>query len=121
MKPKKILIEIAKQSGAITRMNQLLSAIQILNAQANSLAGECSDILQEYGLNLGRIKQLHNNFIRASDNYFHEFASCIFDEEQKMNMFQDMDSFSDVFYQWSGLQKKWEPNQITINKTETNE
>ena len=120
MKPKQALIAIAKANGSIDRMNKLFSAIQILNSQSNSLAEECADLLKNNGLLIGRLKQLHSNFVRASDNYFKEFASCVFDENRKMDMFSDMDSFADVFYKWSQLDRIFEPKQITIKKEEPN-
>lgn len=120
MKPKKELIELARANGSIDRMNQLFSAVQILNAQANSFAEECADLLRCNGLLLGRLKQLHNNYVRGADNYFKEFASCILGEEQKMDMFNDMDSFADVFYNWSKLDRTFVPLEITA-KEDTNE
>ena len=120
MKPKKTLIEIAKENGSIDRMNQLFSAIQILNTQANSLAEECADLMQENGLLLGRLKQLHNNFVKAADNYFREFSSCIFDDQRKMDMFNDMDSFADVFYRWSQLERTFTPKTIPGDETTPN-
>lgn len=121
MKPKQALIEIAKANGSIDRMNQLFSAIQILNAQSNNLAEECSDIMKQNGLLLGRLKQLHNNFVKSADNYFREFAACIFDEGRKMDMFNDMDSFADVFYRWSKLERTFTPKELTIKTQETDE
>lgn len=121
MKPKKLLIEMARANGSIDRMNTLFSAIQILNAQANSFAEECADLLKENGLLIGRLKQLHNNFVKASDNYFREFADCVFEDERKMDMFNDMDSFADVFYRWSQIERTFTPKEITIKQTETNE
>lgn len=118
MKPKQALIEIAKANGSIDRMNQLFSAIQILNAQSNSLAQETADLLAKNGLLMGRLKQLHNNFLKAADNYFSEFASCIFDDKRKMDMFEDMDSFSDLFYRWSRLEKTFTPKPIEIKTNE---
>lgn len=120
MKPKQALIEIAKANGSIDRMNQLFSAIQLLNAQANSFAEECADILLSNGLLMGRLKQLHNNFVKAADNYFREFSSCIFDEERKMDMFNDIDGFSDVFYRWSKLERTFTPKDLSVCDTEEN-
>jgi hypothetical protein len=120
MKPKKFLIEAARANGSIDRMNQLFSAVQILNAQANTFISETAELLLQNGLCIGRLKQLHTNFVRASDNYFKEFASCVFDENRKMDMFNDMDSFSEVFYRWSQLDRIFEPKEITIKKEEPN-
>lgn len=121
MKPKQALIALAKANGSIDRMNQLFSAIQILNAQANSFMSEVADLLKQNGLCVGRLKQLHNNFVRASDNYFSEFSSCVFDEERKMDMFNDMDSFAEVFYRWSRLGRSFTPAPLTAKSDESNE
>lgn len=120
MKPKQALIEIAKANGSIDRMNQLFSAIQLLNAQANSFAEECADILLNNGLLMGRLKQLHNNFVKAADNYFREFSSCIFDEERKMDMFNDIDGFSEVFYRWAKLERTFTPKDLSVCETDEN-
>lgn len=112
MKPKKILIERAKANGAIDRMNVLFSGMQILNAEANSLAEECADILMDHGLMIGRLKQLHNLFVKSADNYFNEFKNCIFSEEKKMDMFSDMDSFDEIFRKWSNIEKNWKPKEV---------
>ena len=45
MKPKQFLIEAARANGSIDRMNQLFSAVQILNAQANTFISETADLL----------------------------------------------------------------------------
>jgi hypothetical protein len=120
MKPKQALIALAKANGSIDRMNKLFSAIQILNSQANNLAEECADLLKENGLLLGRLKQLHNNYIKAADNYFKEFASCVLDDKTKMDMFSDMDSFANVFYNWSKLERTFTPVELSV-KPESNE
>ena len=117
MKPKKFLVDMAKANGSIDRMNILFSAMQILNSQANAFAEECADLLLENGLMIGRLKQLHNNFVKAADNYFREFSSCIFDEDRKMDMFNDMDSFADVFYRWSQIEREFKPKEIPIKET----
>lgn len=116
MKPKQALIDRAKENGSIDRMNTLFSAMQILNAQANMFAEECADLLLGNGLLMGRLKQLHNHFVKAADNYFKEFASCVFDDEKKMDMFNDMDSFAEVFYRWSQIEKTFTPKPLNNEK-----
>jgi hypothetical protein len=44
--------------------------------------------------------------------YFREFAGMVFNEQTKMAMFNDMDSFDKVFREWSKIEKDWEPKQI---------
>lgn len=112
MKPKDVFIKNAIANGSIERLNILLSAAHILNCTANQFAEEAADLMEKNGLMLGRLKQLHNNFIKSADMYFREFASMVFDEERKMNMFSDMDSFEEVFRNWAKIEKEWAPRKI---------
>ena len=111
MKPKEIFIKNAIENGSIERMNILLSAAHILNCLANQYAEEAADLMEENGLLLGRLKQLHNNFIKSADMYFREFADMVFNDQTKMAMFQDMESFDKVFREWSKIEKDWEPKK----------
>lgn len=111
MKPKEILIKNAIENGSIERLNILLSAAHILNCAANQYAEEAADLMAENGLLLGRLKQLHNNFIKSADMYFREFAGMVFNDQTKMAMFTDMESFDKVFREWSKIEKDWEPKK----------
>lgn len=111
MKPKEILIKKAIENGSVERLNILLSAAHILNCAANQYAEEAADLMAENGLLLGRLKWLHNNFIKSADMYFREFAGMVFNENSKMAMFQDMESFDKVFREWSKIEKDWEPKK----------
>lgn len=111
MKPKEILIKNAIENGSVERLNILLSAAHILNCAANQYAEEAADLMAENGLLLGRLKQLHNNFIKSADMYFREFAGMVFNEKTKMAMFQDIDSFDEVFRGWAKIEKDWEPKK----------
>ena len=110
MKPKKNLIERAKANGSIQRLNMLISAAHILNCEANSLIEEAADLMAENGLMLGSLKRLHNNFVKAADLYFKDFASMVDDDGSKMDMFEDMEGFSKLFRKWSRRDQEWEPN-----------
>lgn len=111
MKPKEILIKNAIENGSVERLNILLSAAHILNCAANQYAEEAADLMAENGLLLGRLKQLHNNFIKSADMYFREFAGMVFNDQTKMAMFTDMESFDKVFREWSKIEKDWEPKK----------
>ena len=112
MKPKEYLIKNAIKNGSVERLNILLSATHILNCTANQFAEEATELMKKNGLLLGRLKQLHNNFVKSADLYFREFASMVLDDRCKMNMFEDMDSFEDVFRNWAKIEKEWEPKAI---------
>lgn len=111
MRPKEILIKKAIENGSVERLNILLSAAHILNCAANQYVEEAADLMEENGLLLGRLKQLHNNFIKSEDLYFREFADMVFNDQTKMAMFQDMESFDKVFREWSKIEKDWEPKK----------
>ena len=111
MRPKEILIKKAIENGSVERLNILLSAAHILNCAANQYAEEAAALMEENGLLLGRLKQLHNNFIKSADLYFREFADMVFNDQTKMAMFQDMESFDKVFREWSKIEKDWEPKK----------
>lgn len=83
MIPKKNLIEAAVKSGAMDRMNLLLSAAHLLNCEANMLFEEASDIMAQSGLLLGDLKKLHNNFVKGADRYFKEFSTMAERKRQK--------------------------------------
>lgn len=116
MKPKKSLIDKAKDNGSMDRINMLLSAAHILNCTSNQYAEEAAGILEMNGLMIGRLKLLHNNFLRAADNYFSEFASMVNDEEKKMNMFTDMEEFDEAFRKWARIEKEWKPKEKEDNE-----
>lgn len=107
MKPKKNLIERAKANGSIQRLNMLISAAHILNCEANILIEEAADLMAENGLMLGTLKKFHNNFVRAADLYFNDFASMVNGEGSKMDMFEDIEGFDKLFRKWSRLDQEW--------------
>ena len=43
--------------------------------------------------------------------YFREFAGMVFNDQTKMAMFTDMESFDKVFREWSKIEKDWEPKK----------
>lgn len=102
MKPRKEVIEKAINNGAMARINQLLSANQILMAQSCLLIEEAQSILEANGLCLGLLKQKSNNVTRAFDIYFTEFASMV-PKEMKLPMFKDIDDFNYAFRKWAKL------------------
>lgn len=112
MKPKEKIIKRAIENGSMERLNILISAAHLLNCTANQIAEEAADLMLENGLLLGRLKQLHGNFIKSADMYFAEFAKMVFDGKTKINMFQDMDSFEQAFRTWAKIDREWKPKDI---------
>lgn len=113
MKPSKKLISQAEADGSLYRLNLLLSAAQILICEANNLIEEGADLMLERGLLIGSIKQRHKNFAGSADAFFKEFIKYITEDESKMNMFKDLESFDVSFRKWAKIESDWEP------KTET--
>lgn len=109
MRPKKQLIEAIVANGTMDRLNTLFSAAHILKCETNNLYEEAADLLQQNGMLLGDLKRSHNDFVRAADRYFKEFSTLIDTEEQKMNMFSDIDTFDNSFRIWAKLKER--PNQ----------
>lgn len=111
MKPRKQLIDAATADGSIDRLNSILSAVHILNCEANMLVEEASDLMSTKGLLLGNLKRLHNNFVKSADLYFQEFSSLVETEKSKMDMFRDMDDFNTKFREWAKLSSDWKPKE----------
>lgn len=111
MKPKKDLIKAAEADGSIDRLNSLLSAVHILNCEANMLVEEAADLMNAKGLLLGNLKRLHNSFVKSADMYFLEFSSLVETEKSKMDMFRDMDDFDAKFREWAKLPSDWKPKE----------
>lgn len=112
MKPKKELINAAVTDGSMDRLNQLLSASQILLCEANTLIEEASDLMAVKGLMLGILKKKHNDFVKSADTYFKEFGSMITTDKTKMDMFGDIDDFDNSFRQWAKIPTGWIPKEI---------
>lgn len=115
MKPRKQLIDAATADGSIDRLNSILSAVHILNCEANMLVEEASDLMSTKGLLLGNLKRLHNNFVKSADLYFQEFSSLVETEKSKMDMFRDMDDFNTKFREWVKLSSDWKPKKIVAS------
>ena len=105
-------VELAKQTGSIARINQLWSAIFQLNTLSNNMVEEISDILEMNHLRDGRLKYLHNNFIKSANKFFTEF-NTVMKPGIKMDVFKDMDKYAEKFYEILELERYWKPNEIT--------
>lgn len=116
MKPKKNLIEAAEADGSIARMNQLLSAVQILLCEAKNFSDEASEIMAEKGLLIGEIKKCYKDFERCADRYFKEFSTLVVNDQCKMDMFEDLQSFDTAFRTWAKVPVEWEPKVLTEDK-----
>lgn len=111
MRPKQTTIDAAKANGSIDKMTRLVSAVQILNCEANTLIEEANDLMLENNLSIGLIKKLHSDFLRSADRYFKEFESLVHTEESKMNMFSDLDNFDKLFREWMKSPSDWKSKE----------
>ena len=116
MKPKKSLVDAAVKDGSMDRLNMLLSAAHLLNCEANSLIEEAADVMRAKGLLLGDLKKLHNDFLKSADRYFKEFSTLVGNDQSKMDMFEDLQSFDTVFRTWAKVPAEWEPKVLTEDK-----
>lgn len=116
MKPKKSLVDAAVKDGSMDRLNMLLSAAHLLNCEANSLIEEAADVMRAKGLLLGDLKKLHNDFLKCADRYLKEFSTLVVNDQSKMDMFEDLQSFDTAFRTWAKVPAEWEPNVLTEDK-----
>lgn len=112
MKPKKNLVDIAIKDGSMDRLNILLSAAHLLNCEANSLIEEAADVMRVKGLLLGDLKKLHNDFLKCADRYFKEFSTLVENDQCKMDMFEDLQSFDMEFRNWAKVPVEWKPKVL---------
>lgn len=113
MRPKQDLINIAIKDGSMDRVNMLLSAAHLLNCEANNLIEKASDVMIAKGLLLGNLKKLHNDFVKCADRYFKEFASLVTADKCKMDMFDDLQGFDEVYRKWAKVPVEWHPQIVT--------
>ena len=104
MKPKKGLLERARQDGAAQRINELISASYMLISEALVLQSEADDTLRKYGLVYAEIKQRANALQREFDKYFACIKSMITEDEQKEAYFTDLDNFDKIFRKYAKLE-----------------
>ena len=118
MKPKKANVERAVKNGSLNRVNQLLSLSLLLNTISNGLADEAADILREHNLLIGPVKQKHTAMMKAADAFFFDFSLMINQEQQKKDMFEDIDTLRGSILRWAHLDKPFQPKDINQSKQE---
>ena len=104
MKPKKELLERAREDGAAQRVNELISASYMLISEALLLQGEADDLLRKHGLVYGEVKQRANALQREFDKYFSCVKSMITEDTQKEAYFTDLDNFDKIFRKYAKLE-----------------
>ena len=103
MKAKKEIVQKAVENGSMDKVNKLLSAVHLLNSQANDMVEEASDILRDNKLLMGELKKYHSGFVRCADRYFNCFAEIIADSGQGQAYFKDLEEFNIHFRDWAKI------------------
>ena len=91
MRPPKALIEAAKQSGDLDRVNSRLSAAYLLVNVAVDLYLESQDILRRHGLMLGESKQKSNRLQASFDDYIQDFGLLVRKSKNELIFARDYD------------------------------
>lgn len=106
MLPPKKTVDQAFADGTMDRVNRLLSAAHILSWEADVLVEDAADQLVAAGLQMGLLKKLHSDFIKAADRYFREFTHLVTSKEMSRALFIDTEEFDRKFRHWAGIDEK---------------
>lgn len=102
MKLKKEVIERAVKNGSMERVNSLLSAAHVMLCVANNLYSEAGEILEDNDMLAGELFRKHNLYHRSADAYFREFGDMVKIQENKMELFADMEMIEEKIRKWAG-------------------
>lgn len=107
MKPRKEIIDKAYKDGAIDKAAFLLALAYVTISTGNNIMEESNDWLDKYGLNIGEVKQAHNQFVKSADKYF-KICWDIFSKEcSALDYFKDLDDLEQKIKKWSDLDAKF--------------
>lgn len=107
-------IEVAMQSGAIDRINKLMSVNYLLVSQSALMIGYIDEILEKHKLQSGKLKNHSKKIQNAFDEYFKEYSKMV-SSEQTLNWAEDLTRFDEVCIEFTGLSKEWEPDTSKID------
>lgn len=106
MMPKKSVLEKAQKAGAVDKAAFLLSLSYVVMAAANNFFEEASDIIGDYGLNLGELKQAHGAFLKTADRYFNEFSGMFSKDCPVADFFGDLEVLQAMVREWARADEK---------------
>ena len=106
MKPRKEILDKAQKAGAIDKAALMLALSYVTLSVANNLMDEANDYIEPYGLNVGELKQAHNNFMKSADRYFHICWDMFSKECSAIDYFDDLESLEKSIKEWSGVGDK---------------
>ena len=106
MRPKKEILDVAKRTGALDKAAFMLSLSYVVMSAANNFMGEATDFIDDYGLNLGELKQAHNTFMKTADRYFKEFSSMFSGQCPVIDYFEDLETLQAMIRGWARADEK---------------
>lgn len=107
MKPRKEIIDKAYKDGAIDKAAFLFALAYVTISTGNNIMEESNDWLDKYGLNIGEVKQAHNQFVKSADKYFRICWDIFSKECSVMDYFKDLDDLERRIKEWSDLETKF--------------
>ncbi len=108
MKVKKALLKRALDNGAINEVCKRIAASEVLMWALDNMLVDIEDIMKNNGLMLGEVKQKYGAVLSANNRFFTEVSDMLGDNDNRMNMYLDIDDFMKGFRSWAGLNKKEE-------------
>ena len=106
MKPRKEIVDKAQKDGAIDKAALMLALSYVTLSAANNFMDEANDYIEPYGLNIGEIKQAHNNFMKSADRYFHVCWDMFCQECYALDYFSDLESLQKKIKEWADVEEK---------------
>ena len=108
MKPRKEVVDRAYKDGAIDKAALMLALSYVTLSAANNFMDEANDYIKPYGLNVGEIKQAHNNFMKSADRYFHICWEMFGKECSALDYFSDLENLEKSIKEWVDIETKIE-------------
>lgn len=115
MKPKKEVIDKAKADGAIDRVNQLMASAYICLNVAEIMTDRSTDVLERYGLQLGKLKHDIKALMKLFQEVDSEFIS-LSDKGQVGNWASELDDFLNIVEKYHGIPRTWQPKDKVFRK-----
>ena len=106
MIPRKELVEMAVNSGAIDKAALMLALAYITISAGNNFMEESNDYIQRYGVVVGELKKAHNDFVKSADRYFRICSDMFSKECSVTDYFNDLDKLEKRIRAWADIETK---------------
>lgn len=106
------LIQKAKETGLFTRIERLVSVIQILSCETNNILSEVEDDFKKSGLMTDRIVYMQREYYKAANLYFKEFSRIVKKTGTGNDMFSDLEDFDNMIRIWADLKERPKPKSL---------